>query len=555
MDRSANEVENLLPYAGRWVACLGGRVVAQGGTPEQALQAAKASRFKESPQIIFVPTERPLIFSPLLDQVSRAFPREIPVYLVGGAVRDALLGRTTHDLDFALPRDALNIGRHVAKQIDAAFFPLDEERDTARLLLQQPDGQRVKIDISVFRGPNFESDLKGRDFTVNAMAIDIHQPQALLDPLGGLSDLRSKILRSCSSTSLADDPLRILLAIRIAAQYDFHIQKETRSQMRIAVPLLPSVSAERIRDELIRILEGRQPATCLRALDMLGVLPYTLPELVALKGIEQSSPHVLDVWNHTLAVVQKTESLLEVLHKEYDPDSAANLPLGLAVVRLGRYRQQISTHLDSAISNERSMRGFLILAALYHDIAKPQTLHTDEEGRVRFFGHEEIGAKIAMHRAQELRLSNPEVHRLGIIVRHHMRPKLLSQTKEPPSRSTIYRFFRDTGSAGIDVCLLSLADFLATYETTLDIDAWEAHLNVVRVLMEAWWENPKESVAPPTLLTGDDLIIQLGLKPGPQVGNLLSAIREAQATGQISSKAEAINLARKIMDNPSKVEF
>jgi tRNA nucleotidyltransferase/poly(A) polymerase len=269
--KNANGLE---AYAGRWVALLGERVVGQGGTPAQAQHAASQAQNKENPQVIFVPTSTALSFPPLLERIRLALPAGVPVYLVGGAVRDALLGRTVHDLDFAVPADALNTARRLADQIGAAYYPMDSERDIARLVLVLADeGERYVIDFAAYQGPDLESDLRNRDFTINALAVDVRQPQALLDPLGGLADLLGKRLRACSPASFQADPLRILRAVRQAAALNLKIVPESLALMRQAVARLPDVSVERLRDEFFRIIDGSQPATALRALEMLGVLP------------------------------------------------------------------------------------------------------------------------------------------------------------------------------------------------------------------------------------------------------------------------------------------
>jgi tRNA nucleotidyltransferase/poly(A) polymerase len=545
----ADEGENLAQYAGRWVALLGARVIGQGGTPDQALRAAKAARPKESPQILYVPTVKPLAFSELLEKVAEAVPAQVPLHLVGGAVRDALLGLAIHDYDFVLPAPALQIARQAANQLGAAFFPLDQERDTARLILLLPAGQRCILDFAAYRGPDLGSDLQARDFTVNAMAVDLRQNQALWDPLGGAADLRAKRLRACSPTSISDDPLRILRAIRLAAAYNLHILPETRALMRSQVSALALVSAERFRDELFRILSGPQPHTCIRALDLLDAFSDMLPELLLLKGVEQSPPHIYDVWEHTLAMMQQFENVLQALHLQYDEETAANQAMGLLVIQLGRYRQEIAQHFQAELNIDRSLRGLLFLAALYHDIAKPQTKAVDDRGRIRFFQHDQLGESMIAERARSLRLSNLEVERVKTIVRHHLRPILLSQSAHPVSRRAIYRFFKDTGPAGVDICLLSLADVLATYGPTLSSEHWARHLEVVRALLQAWWENPQESVSPPAILDGHELMHQLELQPGRVVGQLLEAIREHQAVGMITTKAEALSLAKNLLQD------
>ena len=488
-----------------------------------------------------------LTLPPLLERLRPALPAEAAVYLVGGAVRDALLGRVAHDLDFVVPADAMRIARLLADRIGAAYYPLDAERDIARVVYKDAAGERYNIDFAVFQGADLESDLRSRDFTINALAVDLRQPEALLDPLGGLGDLKDRRLRACSPEAFQADPVRILRAVRQAVALNLKIAPESLGWMRQAVDRLADVSVERLRDELFRILEGNQPATALRLMERLGVLPHVLPEITGLKGVEQSAPHIHDVWEHTLEVVSRLEMVLEALAPEYDPDKASNLTLGLAVLRLGRYRQQLAEHLAAPLVPDRSIRALLFLAALYHDVGKPATQHMDEKGRLRFFNHDELGAALASRRANALHLSNMEIERLKTIIRHHLRPFLLAQLDELPARRAVYRFFRDSGPAGVDICILSLADALGTYGTSLPQETWAKHLDVVRVLLEAWWEKPAESVKPAALVNGHDLIELLGLQPGPTVGRLLEAIREAQATGQVHDREQALALAKEIL--------
>ena len=287
--------ENENSYAGRWIARLRGRVVAQGGTPEQARRAAQ-SRYKETPEVVFMPTPYPLMFPALLESVRSSIPDGLTVYLVGGAVRDALLGRPVHDLDFVLERNAIKTARHIADALHADFYPLDSERDTGRVIVTNADGTHMLMDFAAFRGADpssgtgksLEADLEGRDFTLNAIALKLSD-NSLYDPLGGAMDLKEKRLRACSPSAFTDDPVRILRGVRLAANFGFHILPETRAAMKAAAGLLGKVSPERLRDELFRILDGSQPATCLRALDLLGALDKVLPELSALKGVEPDS--------------------------------------------------------------------------------------------------------------------------------------------------------------------------------------------------------------------------------------------------------------------------
>ena len=533
------------PYAGRWVARLRGKIIAQGKTPEEARRAAQTHRYKESPEIVFMPS--PFSLSPLLASVRETLPPDQEIYLVGGAVRDALLGHESHDLDFAVPADGIKLARRVANKLKGAFYPLDEERDTGRVVLIHADTTRTIMDFATYRGANIEADLHDRDFTINAIAFNL-QAETIHDPLNGANDLRAKRIRACSSESLANDPIRVLRAIRLAARLGFKIEAETRQKIKQAAGGLQSASPERLRDELFRIFDGPGPGTAIRALEMLGVLPHILPELPALKGVEQPIPHVYDAWTHTLAVLNHLEDILATLAPSYNAESTGNLFTGLLVLRLGRYREQFAAHFANALNADRSVRALLFFAALYHDIAKPTCKTIGNNGRIRFWDHDVQGEEMAAKRANALHLSNDEIQRLRLIIRNHMRVHFHSNRLESegktPSRKAIYRFFRDAGEAGAGLVLLALADTRATRGHTLTEETWAATLDICRIFLENYWEKPTETAFPHRLLNGDEVMNELHLKPGPRVGEILEAVREAQATGKVNTREEALDYAR-----------
>jgi tRNA nucleotidyltransferase/poly(A) polymerase len=541
---TSSEQPSASPYAGRWVARLRGKIIAQGGTPEQALHAAQESRHKEKPEILFMPL--PFSVSPWVDRVHKILSDQ-EIHLVGGAVRDMLLNRASPDLDFVLPSNGISLARRVANTLNADFMILDDERDTGRVIVTGADGARTFLDFATYRsGSTLEADLRDRDFTINAIAFN-PKTRTLLDPLNGAADLRAKMIRACSSTSLRDDPIRILRAVRLAAILEFKIERETRKAMKQAADLLPKVSPERQRDELFKILEGPKPDASMRALEMLGVVPYLLPELSALKGVKQSAPHIYDVWEHTLSVLGHLEGLLSVLAPGYSAEDTNDLFTGLLTLRIGRFREQFARHFSESLNSDRSVRAALFFASLYHDVEKPATRSVDPTGRVRFFDHDIQGAEVAAQRGRAFNLSNDEVERVRAIVKDHMRfhffVSRLENDKREPSRKAIYRFFRDAGSAGLDLVLLGLADLRGMRGHLLTQETWAAALTVARILLENYWERPEESVSPPRLLDGHDLMNELKLLPGPVIGQLLEAVREGQATGKISSREQALDFA------------
>jgi tRNA nucleotidyltransferase/poly(A) polymerase len=537
-------------FAGRWVARIRGKIIAQGGTPDLARRAAQASRPKESFEIVYMPPSTPLTFTPLLDKVRAILP-DMELYLVGGAVRDAMLGRVALDLDFAVPSDGIRLARKVADALHGDVFPLDDTRDTGRVILTLENGLREKMDFATYRGETIEEDLRCRDFTINAMAVDMRS-MTLLDPLGGAADLRSKKLRACMESSMQDDPVRILRGIRLAAALGFKVDIATRKAMKSAATLLANISPERVRDELFHILEGPQASTSIRALDMLGVIGHVLPEITALKGIKQPDPHIHDVWEHTLQVLSALDEILATLSTGYEPESTGDLLTGLLTIRLGRYREQYAEHFSRRMNADRSMRGLLFFTALYHDVAKPRNRTTDENGRVRFWGHDQDGAEMAVERARALSLSNDEIQRMSLIIKNHMRIHFHTSRKvgegKDPSRRAIYRFFKENGDAGPDLVLLALADLRGTHGHELRQETWAAALEVCRIFLENYWEHPQETISPPILLDGNDLMRELGIPPGPRLGEMLDAIREGQATGKIATREQAVEFGRRWLE-------
>jgi tRNA nucleotidyltransferase/poly(A) polymerase len=459
-------------------------------------------------------------------------------------VRDAYLHRLLKDLDLVGPADGRPLARQIADALRGAYYPLDAERGVGRALVVW-EGQELTIDVARYRGPDLLTDLTLRDFTVNAMAVPLAGwLQHILDPMGGLDDLQAKRLRQCTPQAIADDPVRGLRAVRLSIALGLLIETSTRQALRANAPLLARSSAERIRDEFLAILGTPKPAAGLAALQQLGLLRQVVPEAETLVGVAQPPPHLYDVWRHTLTAVDRLAAILRWLD-EPSAAGADNAQIGLIAFALARYRPALAAH----VTGQRPHRALLVLAGLLHDIGKPESLGSEAGqhlGSPAFPQHEQIGAGIAERCATRLRLSNDEATWLATVVRHHMRPLWLHSSR-PVSKRAVYRFWRDTGRAGIDVCLLALADYLATYGPTLDSRDWAHYLDHVRRLLESYFDRYDSEVAPPALITGRDLLAHLYLEPGPLIGELLDKINEAQIEGRISTKEEALDLARRLL--------
>jgi tRNA nucleotidyltransferase/poly(A) polymerase len=469
-------------------------------------------------------------------------------YLVGGAVRDSLLGRPSSDIDIILRGDGLQAAKSVASALGAAFYPLDSQRGIGRVILirgiSAPEARpamRYTLDFASLRAPTIREDLEARDFTANAIAVPLADPELMIDPLGGERDVRGGILRVCSPHAVADDPVRAIRAIRLATQLGFRVEKETKEQVRAGAPLLRKVSAERVRDEFFRILAGKKVGAAIHSLEALGMLRVILPETVGLAETRPPPPQRHNIWEHTLRTLECLEALVDLLAGSPDRERAPDLMLGLARDRLRRFQPALEEHLTRPLSDERSARGLLFLAAILHDAAKPETETIDAAGQIHYLGHEQMGAEWAFRRAAALRFSNEEVQYISQIVRNHMRPLLL-QSGGPVTRRAVFRFFRTTGPSGVAVCIFFLADTLATFGPELPPEKWQSAVEMAHSLLEGYFERAEELIRPTPLLSGDDLIRRFGLAPGPHIGELLDALREAQAAGEVTSMGEAVTL-------------
>lgn len=465
-----------------------------------------------------------------------------PIWLTGGAVRDQILDRPIIDLDFAVEGQARRLARQVASLLGGDYYELDAERDVGRVLLPASRG-RVSLDFARLRGGSIQADLAARDFTLNAMAVSPETPERVLDPTGGLQDLRDRRLRLAGPTAIEDDPLRALRGVRLATELDLRIEPQTLARIRNASGALARVSAERIRDEWMRVLQADRPGRPIRLLDHLGLLTAVCPELEGLRGLVQPAPHAFDGLSHTLTVLDRLGDLLAALGPLADAYRPADLTLGEASLRLGRFRNSLELYLRSELAPGRTRRAALFLAALYHDVGKPATSGVDATGRLRFLGHEAHSARLVGERARGLRLSNDEVDFLVRVVENHMRPEML-QAATAVSRRAAHRFYQETGQAGVAIGLLALADLLGRYAASPPQAEWAGRVHVVRSLWQVYFEEYDRIVEPQRLLSGEDIMQELGLEPGPMVGRLLEAVREAQAEGGVTNRQEALALVR-----------
>jgi putative nucleotidyltransferase with HDIG domain len=472
--------------------------------------------------------------------------RVTQIWIVGGAVRDLIMRRPVRDWDFAVDGDALGLARAVGDALGGAFFPLDEERETARVVLQTDGQSPLALDFALLRGDDLNADLADRDFSINAMALG--QGDMLIDPLDGQSDLQRGEIRATSRNAFVSDPVRLLRAARLACELGFTIEPETERWIRRDAALLTQSAAERLRDEFARGVKLDGASRFVERLQDLHLLVHVVPELDSLKGVTQSRPHRLDVWQHTLSVLDALEAVGAAIAGEPGQNNlgrSSDIPFTswADVSRvLHQFSEELRDHLGVIVSSDRDRGLLLKVGALLHDIGKPQTRCVGDDGRIRFYAHESVGARMAAARMRALRFSRSEVQRVFAMVKGHLRPAHLARAEKATPRA-IFRYFRDTGDAGVETVLLSLADHLATWGLNLDEQRWLRRLEVAELLLHHYFERRLETVDPRLPVDGNDLMRELDLEPGPEIGLLLDALREAVAAGEIKTRAEALRFA------------
>ena len=462
-------------------------------------------------------------------------------HIVGGMVRDRLLGRETDgDIDLAVKGDAVALGRELADELGGSLAPLSVPRGMMRVALPVDDGEfgsessAAIIDLSGY-AEDIESDLARRDFTINAMGMPLREwladdfGEALLDPCGGRKDLFRKAIRAINTDVFEDDPGRLLRAVRLSGEMKMRIEPDTVRLLISNAELVKRVSPDRVRDEFLKILAPMGARARIEALDQLGMLQHIVPELMAAKGVDQPRMHYWDVWGHSLHTVQAAEGVT---------GGHQNSPVFSCVP----WTPESEAYFAEVVSDGHTRRTMLKLAALFHDIAKPQTKTLEPDGRTRFFGHSEQGAEVAERRLTELRLSNRGVGMVSDMVLHHLRPTGMSNDGEWPTDRAIYRYFRDTGEVAMDTLYLCLADYLGAKGPELSHPEWLEHAKMVFHVLET---GTREPVAPNTarLVSGHDLMSRFQLQPGPHIGSLLEVIEEARAAGEVKTQEQALELA------------
>ena len=449
----------------------------------------------------------------------------VDAWLVGGAVRDRLLERPTTDLDFVVDGDVAAAARKLSRAVRGASFELSDEFGGWRVIAAD---RSWHADLLPLRGGSLAADLALRDFTVNAIAQPLHGGE-LVDPHGGASDLAARRLRAIGPRTFTDDPLRAVRLVRQEAELGLEPDAQTCDLARAQAPRVAHVAQERVFAELKRILAVDGVTRALRRMDGIGVTAAVLPELGAMRGVEQNRYHHADVHDHTIEVLEQTLAL------QADPAPVVGEEHAPAV------RELLAEPLADEVDRGLALR----LGALLHDAAKPATLGHRDDGTPTFLGHDREGAQLARDVLTRLRASERLKTHVSALVRHHLRLGFLVHER-PLSRRALYRYLTTCEPVEVDVTLLSVADRLATRGRKAD-EAIAKHLDLAREVLPAALAWRAEGRRQP-LVRGDALAAALGLDAGPQLGRLLAAIDEARFAREVSTPDEAIALAARLRE-------
>ncbi|MCP4687669.1 MAG: GNAT family N-acetyltransferase [Desulfobacterales bacterium] len=447
-----------------------------------------------------------------------------PLHLVGGTVRDFLLSKTPKDIDLVCP-DAESTARKLAAANNAAFVPFLKKADQPCYRIVDRDRPDNFLDIAPLYGGDLDTDLRRRDFTINAMAVSVDRngvPGDIIDLMDGAGDLKNKIIRITGPRVLADDPLRILRAFRFAAKLDFSIEETTLASIEANAKRLEITAFERIMSELLQIFHTPRAARTARWMDRLCVLEIIFPEILPMKGCVQNQWHHLDVWSHSLAVLENCERIIHRLPEYFGPSA-----------------DQVRANL-----NRGSRIPLLKLGAMLHDVGKPSKRGVNKNtGRIIFYDHEKAGGQIMTDITRRLRVSKSDREFLQALIVEHMHVLHLAQ---PGVKATTrVRWFRKLREDVIPLIIHGMADILSTLGPESSEEYRDNYIRWSQTAVNEYFQSLKPQLERPSLISGADLIV-MGVAPGPRLGRLLKKIRDAQDAGEVKNREEALALVKKL---------
>ncbi|MCD4781067.1 MAG: HD domain-containing protein [Candidatus Omnitrophica bacterium] len=462
--------------------------------------------------------------------------KKMSVFLVGGYIRDALMGSLKRDFDFAVSKDAILLARHFARKVRGSFVLLDDEHGCARVI-KKIKGRVLTFDFAEYRAETIKQDLAHRDFTINTLCVDLlglddqmDLEDVVLDYKNGLKDLNARTVKMTSVKVFKDDPLRMLRAFSLQATLNFKIEDKTLLQIQKDADLIRTVSYERIRDEFFKILSSPQTYENIQQMEAVGLLDRVIPQIHVMYNCKQGRYHHLDVWAHSMETLRQMELMWSDLGSISDGED-------------------VRINFSEFLGGERTRWALIKLACLLHDIGKPEAKKKVDD-RFLFHAHEHIGQSIVRTVAQLLKLSNRERYALEDMVRWHLRPGYLSNFQRP-SEKAIYRYFRDTKDEAVSIAVLSLADQQST-RGPLTTAQKQAHHKEICMDLIARYFVIKRKKPFERLINGHDLVRALQIRPSPFFSKILSEVEEQQNLDKIKTKEDALILARQIFERIKK---
>lgn len=439
------------------------------------------------------------------------------IYVVGGVIRDFYLNKENFDKDIIVEKiDAEDFAKSLASSLKATFIPLDEENKIYRLILKDKINC---IDIASPIGKTIEEDLKRRDLTINSVAVNLKTLE-ILDVTGGLDDLKLKKIKHISEQNFIDDPLRLLRAYRFQAVLGFKIDENlTKIILKHATKIKQS-AIERINYELMKLFSGDFSAQTLLNMDEAGLLKEILPITQELKEVPPNLHHHLDLFSHSIEVVKQ-------LQKIYENSSP-----------------EVQKHLQQTDFGGSTRLAHLKLAGLLHDIGKPSTWTIEEDtGKHRFIKHDDVGSKMCVKLLKTAKFSKKQTDYIAKMAKFHIYPSHV--VSSPEMTEKIYmRFIRKMDKDVIDIIILAMADRLSARGVEITNEIVEKNINNLKALLD-YYLSIKDTLKPlPKLISGEEIMETLNIKPSKELGEIIKSIKEAQLSGEISTKKEALDLIR-----------
>jgi poly(A) polymerase len=457
--------------------------------------------------------EQAILGDPVLSRLATLAGREkTPLFLVGGYIRDLLLGIHRKDYDLALPEGSVSFISEIEQSLGFRFFKVGrEELGTMTYRISKPE---MSMDVTVLQGRSIEDDLQRRDFTINAMAFSLEE-RTFHQVDRSMEDIEGKVIRSVSDRSIDQDPLRMLRAIRYLSTLDgFRLAPRLAEEILSKREKILRASGERIKMEIDRILLASHGGTGLQALRESSLLLTLFPELEGLESLDPGPYHHVNALSHTLLMIEKIPWAMEwCAHHGQD---------------------MILTQEDELA---------LTYSALFHDLGKQDTVARDDKGRIHFYRHESFSSRRALMIMERLRFSNTLRDQVLHLIQEHMRILNLSlETKE----AALKRLVHQVGDLASLLVLHTLADKAAS-RGILSLPRDEVVEAFCLRILELC--RKEEIIHPPPLVNGRDLI-ELGYAPGPRVGHILKVIREHQVVGEIKTREEALKFLREEFKGP-----